>query len=306
MIRIFLSSIFLSILLVSLLRSQEFEAAANQATYFPPPETRGGWRTLVQANEAPSEEAQARIREVAGLDWNKLQEAWTYSTSFGGPSSVVVIRHGWIAGEWFTDRNLRGIASCTKSLTSLAVAKLCELSAEGKTSKQISYDSPAWKYLPAKWGEEEPARKQVTIRHLLTMSSGLDPYDGPYQDLEAYADLIVSRKVEAEPGKLWAYSSSSVDLLSMIVEDVSGRLMGDFFNEQIARPIGSAPIEFPEISRAQRRLRRPARRGAARIARHGPPGISSAARRRLARRERSQAGLHARDGQADYPLGAAT
>jgi CubicO group peptidase (beta-lactamase class C family) len=244
---IFLSSIFLSLLLGDCLRSQEIEPKANQGTYFPPPETAGGWRTLVSASETPSAEAKQRIRDVAGLEWDRLQDAWTYSTSLGGPSSVVVIRHGWIAGEWHNYQNLRGIASCTKSLTSLAVAKLCELSAAGKTAKQISFDSPAWKYLPAAWGEQEPRRKEIAIRHLLTMSSGLDPYDGPYNDLDAYADLILARKVEAEPGKLWAYSSSSVDLLSLIVENVSGQLMGDFFNEQIARPIGSAPLEFPKF-----------------------------------------------------------
>jgi CubicO group peptidase (beta-lactamase class C family) len=220
---------------------------AAEPTYYPPPESQGGWRTLVTVNEAPSAEGKARIREAAGLEWDRLHDAWTYSTSLGGPSSMVVVRHGWIAGEWRNYQNLRGIASCTKSLTGLSVARLCELSAAGKTSKSISLDSPAWTYLPAAWGQEEPRRKQITIRHLLTMSSGLDPYDGPYQDLEAYAKLILDRKVEAEPGKLWAYSSSAVDLLSLIVEDVTGQLMADFFNEQIARPIGSAPLEFPKF-----------------------------------------------------------
>jgi CubicO group peptidase (beta-lactamase class C family) len=53
--------------------------------------------------------------------------------------------------------------------------------------------------------------------------------------------------VEAEPGRVWAYASAPVDLLSLVVEDVSGQLLGDFFNEQISRPIGAAPIEFPKF-----------------------------------------------------------
>jgi hypothetical protein len=34
-----------------------------------------------------------------GLDYAKLREAWEYCTSFGGPHSLLVIRHGWIAGQ---------------------------------------------------------------------------------------------------------------------------------------------------------------------------------------------------------------
>jgi CubicO group peptidase (beta-lactamase class C family) len=227
--------------------SSKEDSTKKPTDYFPPPETQGGWRSLVAANENPSAEQKDRIRQSAGFEWDRLREAWEYSKSFGGPSAVVIVRHGWIAGEWFTDRNKRGIASCTKSLTALAMARLCELSAAGKTKKPISFDDAAWKYLPISWSEAEPRRKKILIRHLLTMSSGLDPYDGPYQDLNGYRDLILSRKVEAEPGKVWAYASAPVDLMSLIVEDVTGQLMGDFFNEQISQPIGSAPIEFPKF-----------------------------------------------------------
>lgn len=215
--------------------------------YFPAPENQVGWRSLVPANETPTVEQKARVRAVAGMDWDRLNDAWAYSKSYGGPSSVVVIRHGWIAGEWFTDRNLRGIASCTKSLTALAIAKLCELSAEGRFKKAITFDDPAWKYLPPSWSDQEPRRKAITIRHMLTMSSGLDPYDGPYQDLDAYADIILTRPIEAEPGNVWAYASAPVDLLSLVVEDVSGQLLGDFFNEHISRPIGIAAVDFPKF-----------------------------------------------------------
>ncbi|MBI3465450.1 MAG: serine hydrolase [Planctomycetes bacterium] len=220
---------------------------AADGAYFPPPESRGGWRTLVTANEAPSAEQKARIRELAGLDWDGLHEAWKYCAGFGGRSSVVVIRHGWLAGEWFNYDTPHGIASCTKSLTALSTAKLCELSAAGEFKKKIDFDSPAWKYLPASWSEQDPRRKAIALRHMLTMSSGLDPYDGPYRDLDAYGQTILTQQVEAPPGTVWAYASAPVDLLSLVVEDVSGKLLSDFFNEQIAAPIGAAPVQFPQF-----------------------------------------------------------
>src|SRR5687767_14942741 len=85
------------------------QTSADDA-YFPPPESQRGWRTLAPANETPSAEQKARIREAAGLDWDRLHDAWSYSKSFGNPSSMVIVRHGWIAGEWVTDQNKHGIA----------------------------------------------------------------------------------------------------------------------------------------------------------------------------------------------------
>jgi CubicO group peptidase (beta-lactamase class C family) len=244
-----LSTKWLAVMICSAMQSagSAEPVAPTTETYFPKAEKEGGWRSLVKANEAATVEQKARVRELAGLDWDRLNEAWQYSKSFGGPSSMVVVRRGWIAGEWFTDTNKRGIASCTKSLTALSVAKLCELSEAGRFQKTVSFDEPAWKYLPSAWSEKEPRRKAILLRHMLTMSSGLDPYDGPYSDLQAYGDIILTRHVEAEPGKVWAYASAPIDLLSLVVQDVSGQVMGDFFNEQIGGPIGCAAVEFPKF-----------------------------------------------------------
>jgi CubicO group peptidase (beta-lactamase class C family) len=217
------------------------------ATYCPPPESEGGWRSLVEANTRPSDAQRQRVRDVAGLDWDQLQAAWNYTQSFVGPSSLLVIRHGWVAGEWYNFTEPRGIASCTKSVTALAIGKLLELSAEGRVNKRITLDSPAWEFLPPSWAEQDANRKKILIRHLLTMTSGLDPYDGPYHELDRYRELILSLSPEGAPGTLWAYASAPVDLLSLIVEDVSGQSLVEFYQAHIAGPIGIAPFEWPQF-----------------------------------------------------------
>jgi CubicO group peptidase (beta-lactamase class C family) len=128
------------------------------------------------------------------------------------------------------------------------MARLFDLSAQGKLRKSISPGSFAHEYLPAYWGADDPKRRQIRISHLLTMCSGLDPYDGPYRDLDAYYQTVLSRRVEAPPEKVWCYSSTSVDLLSFILENVSGRPLGQFFNEEIAGPIGIDPLEWPAFT----------------------------------------------------------
>jgi len=153
---------------------------------------------------------------------------------------MVVIRRGWVAGEWGNFDEPRGIASCTKSLTGIAVAKLID-------ERKLSPDDFAWRYLPAEWADAEPERKRVRIGHMMTMSSGLDPYDGPYRDEAAYAEVIMSRKVEAAPGQVWSYNSAPVDQLSLIVEKLSGRKMSEFFRAAIGSRIGMGEFRWPEF-----------------------------------------------------------
>jgi CubicO group peptidase (beta-lactamase class C family) len=206
------------------------------ADYYPPAEGEGGWRTLVTVNSPPGAQSKAEIHRNTGLHWDKLADAWHYATRFEGPHSVVVIRHGWIAAEWRNFEEPRGVASVTKSLTGMALAKLFD---QGR----LKPDDFAWHYLPPEWAAADPARKRIRIRDMMTMSSGLDPYDGPYRDHAAYAELIMNRKVEAPPGRVWCYNSAPIDQLSLIVERVSGVRTSELFKRDIASPIGLDDFE---------------------------------------------------------------
>jgi CubicO group peptidase (beta-lactamase class C family) len=212
------------------------------ANYFPPPETEGGWRALVRVNETPTAAQKADIRARAGLDWDRLAEAQRFCAGFGGNQSFLVIRHGWIAAEWNDLAAPRGIASCTKSLTALAMARLFDLSDAGQLPRRIAITDEAWRFLPAAWAEAEPARKRIQLRHLLTMTSGLTPYDGPYR--EQYETLIHAQTVEAPPGTVWAYASVPVDLLSLVIENVTGRTQEEFFHAEIGSRIGGARMQW--------------------------------------------------------------
>jgi CubicO group peptidase (beta-lactamase class C family) len=220
---------------------------SGQEVYYPPPENKGGWRALVSANAAPTPEQKRKILQTAGLDWDKLHEVWKYCASFGGPNSLLVVRRGWVAGEWHNFTNPRGIASCTKSLTAVAMAKLLDLSDAGKLTRRVGIEDEAWRYLPARWAEAEPARKRIQLRHLLTMTSGLTPYDGPYQ--ADYEDKVFAQAVEAPPGTVWAYASVPVDMLSLVIENVTGRTQEEFFNEHLGAAIGAAPVTWGKFNR---------------------------------------------------------
>jgi len=214
--------------------------------YFPPPEAQGSWRALVRPNQAATTAEQQAVREKAGLDWSKLKEAQDYCASFGVPSHLLVIRHGWVAAEWHSFAEPRGIASCTKSLTALAIARLFDLSDAGKLPRRIGPDDEAWRFLPPEWADAEPARKAIRLRHMLTMTSGLTPYDGPYGG--DYLQKLFAQKVEAPAGTVWAYASVPVDMLSLIIENATGLKEDAFFNREINAAIGAAPVKWGQFA----------------------------------------------------------
>ena len=106
------------------LTQSEVESLFQQppASYYPRSEAQGGWRTLVTRNATPSASQKTTIRNVAGLDWDKLKRAWDESRALDPASTVLVIRNGWIAAEWGTTARYH-VASITKSLTSLALGR---------------------------------------------------------------------------------------------------------------------------------------------------------------------------------------
>lgn len=142
-----------------------------------------------------------------------------------GTRAVIVVKDGRIVAERYApgfDRNTRFLGwSMAKSVTSALIGTLV-------AQKKADLDAPvAW---PA-WKEAGDGRQFITLRQLLTMSSGLRfsetylPGDDStamlYQqdDMAAYA---ASRPLDHRPGAEWAYSSGTSVILSHILFDEAG------------------------------------------------------------------------------------
>ena len=129
------------------------------------------------------------------------------------------------------------IGSISKQFTAVAVMMLVE---EGR----IGLDDRLSKYLagvPEAWGT-------VTIRHLLTHTSGIQNYLLVPGLLEAtersglthddIARLFFDRlSLEFQPGATWAYTNTGYLLLGNIIEKVSGKPYFEFLTEKIFRPL---------------------------------------------------------------------
>lgn len=89
----------------------------------------------------------------------------------------------------------------------------------------------------------------ITIRHMLTHTSGLPDYEWPMREkwgktkIATNSDVIAFLAKEKlavlfEPGKKWEYSNTAYALLASIVEKVSGQSFAEFLKQTIFQPLG--------------------------------------------------------------------
>ena len=129
------------------------------------------------------------------------------------------------------------LASFTKQFTAMAIMLLVD---DGK----LSYDERLTDIFPA-----FPAYgRAITIRHLLTHTSGLPDYEDlmggnrwsathQIQDDEVLTLLEHQSAGKFAPGSSWAYSNSGYVVLGLVVAKVAGEPFGQFLHDRIFRPL---------------------------------------------------------------------
>jgi CubicO group peptidase (beta-lactamase class C family) len=143
------------------------------------------------------------------------------------------------------------VASMTKPLTGASIALLQE---QGK----LKIDDPVSKYIPEFANIKAPSGKpaNLTIKHLLTHTSGLAEPDKPAQSAKNLEELVtwfVKKPLLFEPGSEWRYSQSGINSLGRIIEIVSGKSYPDFVRENFLEPLGMRDSTFfPTAEQMQR------------------------------------------------------
>ncbi|HUF64126.1 MAG TPA: exo-beta-N-acetylmuramidase NamZ domain-containing protein [Verrucomicrobiales bacterium] len=129
-------------------------------------------------------------------------------------------------------------ASLTKTVAT-APSILC-LYEDGK----VDIEAFAARYLPrlAEYG-----KGRITVRHLLTHTSGLAPViprDEPWQGAEAALEIAFRSPALTEPGAEFRYSDVNFILLGAIVQSVSGLSLDEFARTRIFEPLSMADTGF--------------------------------------------------------------
>jgi CubicO group peptidase (beta-lactamase class C family) len=203
-------------------------------------------------------------RSTAELD--ALLRAAVDQKRVPGVVAMVAMPEGAVyeASAGLSKDTLFSIASMTKPVTSVAVMQLVE-------AGSLKLDDPVATYLPElakpqvlEAGKLRPARNPITVRHLLTHTSGFG-YEFMNRDLSRYVtdaklpgimaggDGYLRAPLLFDPGTHWEYGIS-VDWLGKLVEKVSGQSLEAYFRAKILDPLGMVDTYYNVPPEKQTRI----------------------------------------------------
>lgn len=160
------------------------------------------------------------------------------------------------AGKPMREDNVFWIASMTKMFTGASIMMLVD---EGK----VKLDDPVTKFLPQldRWqviAESDkkhtllkPLARPVTIRHLLSHTSGLVSQSELQQatgadsvSIKTRALASVTGPLQSQPGEKYAYGNVGMNIVARVIEVVSGLSYEDFLQQRIFDPLGMTETTF--------------------------------------------------------------
>lgn len=208
--------------------------------YFPPPESQGGWRKLDEPE---------RSRRRASMDQAKLDglKEWLLESD-GRSFAAVVIRNGYIVLEVergnSSKTDSRRVASVSKAICATVLAIASEQSRRGLTPKEMSFDDPAFGFIPWAQPLSDPRKATITVRQLLNHTSGICPEaagarnDGTWQYILGHSGDARTARLAFDPGTACGYSTHALAHAALVCETVTGKPYDAFAVEALFRPLG--------------------------------------------------------------------
>ena len=153
-------------------------------------------------------------------------------------AQATVGRLDWGPSPVPDEHTLWDMASLTKVLgMTSAVMQLFE-------QRRIDLDAPLQRYVPEWRG---PNKERVTIRHLITHTSGLPAfkaYDRQTHDPDSLAKLMFSTPLDTLPGIRMVYSDIGAYMLGRLVERISGEPLDQYVVRHVFAPLGMTETAY--------------------------------------------------------------
>ena len=193
---------------------------------------------------------------------------WLSASKESNVHAVLVVRHGTLVFEHYFSgsdeawgRPIGNIAfgpevrhderSATKSI----VALLLGIAIDRGVIKGI--DESILSFFPEYADLRTPEKDRITLRHLVTMSIGLEWHelDIPYTNaansenrMDSAPDpyrFVLEQPVVAPPGDVWEYNSGATELVAAVLKKAAGKQADDFARELLFEPLGITDVEWP-------------------------------------------------------------
>jgi CubicO group peptidase (beta-lactamase class C family) len=210
------------------------------ATYFPPPESQGGWRQLTSPDD---------IRRLAGADPKKLGtlREWLLASD-DRDFAAVVIRNGYIILEVERGNSAktdsRRVASVSKAICATVLAIASEQSQQGLTPKKMTFDDLAFDFIPWARPLSDPRKAHITIRQLFNHTSGICPEstgaqnDGTWEYILGHTGDERTAMLAFDPAAGCGYSTHAFAHAALVCETVTGKPYDQFAIESLFKPLG--------------------------------------------------------------------
>lgn len=157
--------------------------------------------------------------------------------------AFLVIKNDSVVYESYSDGYSASSYSNSFSMAKTVVSML--IGAAVRDGKIKNIDQTVGEFLS---DFDSDGKEKIRIRHLLTMSSGLnwdESYASPFSmTTEAYygsdlPKLMSSLKAIEEPGKEFKYLSGNTQLLAMVLEKATGKHLAQYAEEKLWQPLGA-------------------------------------------------------------------
>lgn len=203
------------------------------------------------ADDAPSSAVRDSMRAV--LERGLADKAYPGAIAVVGDrheaiATVAVGHQDWAASPKVDEYTIWDLASLTKVIgTTTALMQLW-------ADHRVDLDAPVQRYLPEFVG---PHKELVTVRHLLTHSSGLPGWRPLYKEATSPAEalrLLYQTPLDTLPGVRMVYSDLGAMLLGKIVERVSGEPLDVYLRRHVFAPLGMTSTMFKPPKRLLPRI----------------------------------------------------
>ncbi|MEO6036091.1 MAG: serine hydrolase [Verrucomicrobiota bacterium] len=247
------TTIYRKALLILVLISAGRASSANvQPGYFPPPDSAGGWRVAAEPTQ---------IRESAGMNLPRLDQAWDFTQRCTQNAGLLVVRNGWLVFEKYVGRASRNVnpdmASTGKAYTSIACGIMLR---EFRDKIPDGLDTKVFtqKYLPEAFSDEgkldDDRRADITLGQLLCMTGGYNGEGGsptavvmgkafplkasPGQNIRDLDQTSLRCAMWTNAGAGYSYSSPEPHIASMVLRRVTGMELDKYIDARLAKPMG--------------------------------------------------------------------
>lgn len=223
-------------------------SSSAQSDYFPPAESEAGWRKNVDPDFVRS----------LGLDSAKLEEFGKYNLSLNSHSGMkgcIVIKNGWIVGEWYEGDDAKTVLNYISSngkawamlLFGILASEDPRLSADAKV-----YDT---RWLPEGFPLSDARKAEITFEHLFKHKSGIlaesvgDTRKGADWNFQMYTvgrepNYPESASLYFDPGSKEDYGSVPFNHFTLVFRNATGMLAKDYLWEKILKPIGFGDVSY--------------------------------------------------------------